>query len=104
MFKRNNSRKLLPAEVFVHFILIPHPCVSVHKEFQEGKDSHESECYERHYRDRIKVSIAELQSVDAERNDESSYLSHRLPKTPRSSRELWGRRPTPSPESEPSSW
>lgn len=96
--------KLLPAEVFVHFILIPHPCVSVHKEFQEGKDSHESECYKRHYREKIKVSIAERRSVDAEGNNGSSYLSHRWPKTPRSSRELWGRRPTPSPESEPSSW
>lgn len=32
------------------------------------------------------------------------YLSHRWLWTPRSSRELWGKRPTPSPESEPFSW
>lgn len=40
--------KPLPAVVFVHFILILHPRVSVHKELQEGEDGHESERYERH--------------------------------------------------------
>lgn len=40
----------LPAEIFVHFIVIFHPCVSVHKEFQEGKYSHERECYQGHWR------------------------------------------------------
>lgn len=42
---------VLPAVVFVHFILVVHPRVSVHKEFQEGQDSHESEGYQRHWRE-----------------------------------------------------
>lgn len=40
----------LPAEIFVHFILILHPCVSIHKEFQEGKYSHETERDQGHWR------------------------------------------------------
>lgn len=40
-----------PGVVFVHFILILHPRVSVHKELQEGEDGDEGEGNEGHWRE-----------------------------------------------------
>lgn len=47
--KHNNNNCVSPAEVFVHLVLIHHPCVPVHKELQKGKYGHESEGDQRHW-------------------------------------------------------
>lgn len=99
-----------PAVVFVHLVLILHPCVSVYKELQEGEDGHEGECYERHCRGEQEWAVFRLNSLrwdcvdSCEGHSCSPYLSHRWLSTPRSSRELWEMRPAPWPGSEPSSW
>lgn len=99
--------KQLPAVVFVHFILILHPRVSVHKELQKGEDGHESESYKRHWREEQSVhrhrGCSGFKLPGAEPSLRRPYLSPRWPTTPRSSQELSERRRTPSPESELSS-
>lgn len=54
--------KLSPAVVFVHFVLILHPRVSVHKELQEGEGGHASESYEGHW-ERTKVSTITIHFI-----------------------------------------